>query len=97
MIPAIRPAHDRVLIKLDPEKQGLIHVDRDPGKGIRTGVVVKIGWGAHTVKGVLIPITLEVGQRVSFGAGDIIWIEESLPECKGYVMIREGAAGWVVE
>jgi chaperonin GroES len=66
---ALRPLHDRVLVRRLEEDErtagGIIIPDTAKEKPMQ-GEVLAVGPGARDAKGVLVPLEIEVGDRVIF-------------------------------
>ncbi len=71
----ITPVGDRVLVRrAEPEMttaSGIIIPDSTREKS-EEGIIVAVGAGKKNLEGKLIPVSLEVGQRVRFSYGDEI-------------------------
>ena len=64
----IRPLHDGIIVKTDPQKrmEGRIHLPDSKQPRVMTGVVQRVGNGRLFVDGVYVPAELKVGERVVF-------------------------------
>lgn len=60
-----KPMGDCVLVKQDVEKEGLIVLVQKAK--LAQGTVAAVGPGKLSQKGILLPMQLEVGQKVCFG------------------------------
>lgn len=63
-----RPTQDGILIRRDeaPKTSGLLHIPDDAQKAPKTGVVLAVGPGRYTKAGGLVPMEVQVGDRVLF-------------------------------
>jgi chaperonin GroES len=76
----MRPMHDYVVIRRQPDKQiGSIIVPDSVDTKPRIGIVEAVGPGRLSTKGERIPMSVKVGDRVKFDAG-----------AKGYVVHLPG-------
>jgi len=69
--PKFRPLRDRVLVLRDDaesETEGGIIVPEGAKKPPSRGIVIAVGKGLHTEQGVLIPVDLDPGDHITFGA-----------------------------
>ena len=93
----IRPLHDRVLVKREPEERktagGIVIPDSAAEKPIR-GEIVALGRGKILENGDLRPLDVKVGDKVLFGkyAGTEVKIDS-----KEYVVMREEDIMGVIE
>jgi chaperonin GroES len=88
----IKPIADRVLVRREdaPDKKsasGIIIPDTAQKEKSKIGTVLAVGPGKFGDEGDLIPMTVEVGQRVIFNAG---WDNEvSMGDDEDYFLVRE--------
>lgn len=76
----IKPLHNKVLIKEDTSTETttaggiIIPMTVDEEKGGKRGIVVAVGSGGYD-DGILVPMTVEVGNKVLFSWGDKIKVD----------------------
>jgi len=92
-----RPLGDRVVVKRDEahdKTPGGIIIVQTSQKPQRSGEVMAVGDGAYSAQGVLIPMSLKVGDRILFGAyaGTEIEIDGDK-----YQIMREGDCACVID
>ncbi len=89
---SIKPLADRVLVRREdmPDKKsvsGIIIPDTAQKEKSKIGTVIAVGPGKFGDEGDLIPMTVEVGQRVIFNSG---WDNEvSMGDDNEYFLVRE--------
>lgn len=86
-----KPLADRVLIEKEEEQlktaSGIIIPDIAKGNDTKIGTVVSVGEGVYTNDGILIPMTVKVGDRVmmpQIGTAQTVRLEN-----KEYYLFRE--------
>jgi len=85
----INPTSDRIAVKRDDlhkKTESGLFIPTEQNEKANTGIVVAIGTGRYTQEGVLIPITVAVGDKVCFHkyAGHEITVEQTT-----YIILRE--------
>lgn len=89
---SVKPLADRVLVRREdaPDKKsvsGIIIPDTAQKEKSKLGTVIAVGPGRFGDEGDLIPMTVEVGQRVIFNSG---WDNEvSMGDDEEYFLVRE--------
>ncbi len=89
---SIKPLADRVLVRREdmPDKKsvsGIIIPDTAQKEKSKIGIVLAVGPGRFGDEGDLIPMTVEVGQKVIFNAG---WDNEvTMGDDEEYFLVRE--------
>lgn len=71
MLEKVKPLGDRVLVKYDAKtesksKGGIILPDTESRGTLVFGEVILVGGGIYSITGILIPMTVKVGETVSF-------------------------------
>ena len=86
----LKPLQDRVIIKEDTESKErqtatgiIIPISATEDKGSKRGIVVAVGPG-RTDDGVVIPIALDIGDKVLFQWGDKVKVDD-----EEYYLVRE--------
>jgi co-chaperonin GroES (HSP10) len=77
LVDKLRPLHDWLLVKRDPpQPRSTIILDPgNEGSSVRTGVVLKVGYGKHYPNGTTVPVGVEVGEHIAF----FRWHQEHRP------------------
>lgn len=95
----IRPLSNRVVIEMEPVETeetsvgGIILPNQDRATNYRYGKVISVGPGYYE-KGKLIPVSLEVGQRVYFHFNSGVRVQD---EGKEFILIRENDVVCIIE
>ena len=77
----VTPLYDRVLVRrlsAQEEKVGLLYIPDSAKEKPQEGIVIAVGPGVRNAQGILIPLSVQVGDKVLFGkySGNDIKIED---------------------
>ena len=94
MLEQIQPLYDRVVVKRIKETQtkgGIILPDEGAGCALVQGSVIAVGNGKISMNGMLIPLTVKVGDIICFNRQNEIEAEED------YALLREESLVGIVK